>query len=119
MSARLSGIAEIETPHAAAEFFHVYQMYTIKVKRGGKQRDALMAHLAKKGIMTRVYFPPIHLTHFYRHKMGYNDKLPVTERLSEQVLTLPMFPTMTEAEINCVADAIGAFFSKRNQEGKI
>ncbi len=112
MSARLSEIAEIETSYSTGDFFHVYQMYTIKVKEGQGKRDALMAHLAERGIMTKVYFPPVHLTHLYKNKLGYNCKLPVTERLSEQVLTLPMFPTLTEDEINYIADAIVAFFSQ-------
>jgi dTDP-4-amino-4,6-dideoxygalactose transaminase len=87
-------------------------MYTLKVK-GEEKRDALSAYLAEKGIMTKVYFPPVHLTHFYKNKLGYTCKLPVTEKMSRQVLTLPMYPTLTEDEINYIADSIAAFFSKR------
>ena len=109
LSVKLSQIAEVEVSYPPDNFFHVYQMYTIKVK-GGK-RDALLAYLAERGIMTKVYFSPIHFTHFYKNKLGYNCQLPITEKLSQQVLTLPMYPTLTEDEINYIADGIASFFS--------
>ena len=111
MSAKLAEIAEIEVPRPPQNFFHVYQMYTIRLKDGREKRDALAAHLAEKGILTKVYFPPVHLTHFYKNKLGYNCKLPVTERLSEQVLTLPMYPTLTDEEMDYIVDAIADFLA--------
>jgi len=111
LSARLSRIAEIEVPHPPDSFFHVYQVYTIRVKEGKEKRDALSAYLAERGIMTKVYFPPVHFTHFYKNELGYNCELPVTERLSQRVLTLPMYPTLTEDEIDYIADRIAAFFA--------
>jgi len=110
LSTKLSGIAEIETPCSPDGFFHVYQMYTIKVREGRETRDALLAYLTEKGIMAKVYFHPVHLAHFYKEKLGYNEELPVTERLSEQVLTLPMYPSLTEGEVDYVAEVVGAFF---------
>jgi perosamine synthetase len=111
LSAKLSRIAEIEIPHPPDNLFHVYQMYTIRVKEGKEKRDSLSAYLAERGIMTKVYFPPLHFTHFYKNELGYNCELPVTERLSSQVLTLPMYPTITEGEIDHIADTIMDFFS--------
>ena len=112
MSTRLSGITEIEVPCSPDGFFHVYQLYTIRLKEGSGKRDALARYLAQKGIMTRVYFTPVHFTHFYKNKLGYNCELSTTERLSEQVLTLPMYPSLTEDEINYIADEVAAFFSQ-------
>jgi len=111
LSGKLTRIAEIEVPHPPDSFFHVYQMYTIKVKGREEKRDALAAYLAERGIMTKVYFSPVHLTHFYKTELRYDCELPVTERLSQQVLTLPMYPTLTEDEIDYIADTIMAFFS--------
>ena len=111
LSARLSRVEEIEVPHPPDDFFHVYQMYTIRVHEGKPTRDALSAYLAERGIMTRVYFPPVHFTHFYRNELGYDCELPVTERLAEQVLTLPMYPALEEGEMDYIADTIGAFFA--------
>jgi len=111
LSNKLSRIAEIEIPLPADNLFHIYQMYTIKVRDGQVKRDALAAYLAEKGIMTKVYFLPVHFTHFYRNELRYDCELPVTERLSKQVLTLPMYPTLTENEIDYIADNIAAFFA--------
>jgi dTDP-4-amino-4,6-dideoxygalactose transaminase len=111
LSARLSRIAEIEVPRSPDNFLHVYQMYTIRVKEGKEKRDALSASLAKQGIMTKVFFHPVHQTHFYTDKLGYKCDLPITESLSRQVLTLPMYPTLSEREIDFIADQIATFFS--------
>jgi len=115
MSARLSGIAGIVVPHSPDSFFHVYQMYVIRVKDGQEKRDALLAYLGKKGIMTKVYFHPVHFTHFYQSNLGYKCNLPITEKVSHQVLSLPMYPSLTEDEINYIADEIAAFFSAGNK----
>jgi len=112
MSAKLSEIGEVEPPHAPEHLFHVYQIYTIKIKAGQEKRDALSAYLAQRGIMTRVYFHPVHFTYYYKNHLGYECDLPVTEKVSEQVLTLPMYPSLTEDEIDYVADRIAAFFSE-------
>jgi dTDP-4-amino-4,6-dideoxygalactose transaminase len=82
-------------------------MYTIRVEKGG--RDALSKYLAKRGIMTKVFFHPVHLTHFYK-KLGYKDRLPVTEEIANHVLTLPMYPSLTKQEMNYIAGAVDAFF---------
>jgi perosamine synthetase len=111
LSARLSRISEIEVPRPPDNFFHVYQMYTMKVKKGKEKRDALAAYLAEQGIMTKVYFHPVHQTHFYKNKQGYKCDLPITESLSQQVLTLPMYPALIEQEIDLIADQVAAFFS--------
>jgi len=111
LSLKLSQIAEIEVPRPPDNFFHVYQMYTIRVKGGRERRDALSAYLAKQGIMTKVYFHPVHQTHFYKNKLGYKCDLPITESLSRQVLTLPMYPRLTEHEIDFIADQVATFFS--------
>jgi perosamine synthetase len=112
LSARLSRIAAIEAPHPPDDFFHVYQMYTIRVKDGKQKRDVLSDYLARQGIMTKVYFHPVHQTDFYRNKLGYKSDLPITEKLSRQVLTLPMYPALTEHEIDFIADRVAAFFSR-------
>jgi len=101
----LKDIKQIRTFRAPEGYHHVYQMFTIRAEK----RDDLMSYLAKKGIMSKVYFDPIHKTLFYRG-MGYNCKLPVTERLSEEVLTLPMYPDLMEEEINGIARAIKEFY---------
>jgi perosamine synthetase len=113
LSKKLRKIAGIDVPNPPETFRHVYQMYTIRVKEGLAKRDALQTHLAKKGIMAKVYFPPVHLTHFYKGVMGYNCELPVTDKLSQEVLTLPMYPSLTEEEIDYIGNEIADFFSSK------
>lgn len=110
LTKKLSKTEEVTPPTAPNDFFHVYQMYTIRVSGGKEVRDDLAKYLAKRGIMTKVFFYPVHLTHFYRNELGYEVKLPVTEKVSGEVLTLPMYPSLTEEEMNYIADAINAFF---------
>jgi perosamine synthetase len=107
LTARLKReIKEIITPTPPRGYYHVYQMYTIMVDN----RDELMKHLADSGIMTKVYFSPVHLTHFYKNELGYMCKLPVTEEISTQVLTLPMYPTLTKEERDYIVAEIKRFF---------
>ncbi len=116
MSARLSRVTGIEIPQPPDNFFHVYQLYTIRVKEGQEKRDALEAYLAEKGIMTKVYFSPVHLTLFYKNSLGYNLELPVTEKVASQVLTLPMYPGLKEYEIEYITDEISAFFGYESKQ---
>jgi perosamine synthetase len=74
---------------------NIYQLYTHNF---GNKRNAIKNKLTKLGIGNKVYFDPIHLTPFYR-SIGYGDiKLPVTEKISKQVLSLPIFPSLTNKE---------------------
>ena len=109
MTKKLSKTKEIIPPNPPLDYFHVYQMYTITIDMGRKIRDNLAKYLAEKGIMTKVYFSPVHLTHFYKNELGYTCKLPVTEEISSQVLTLPMYPTLTREEMDYMVEKIKSF----------
>ncbi len=108
MSPRLTKVSGIEPPSPPDSIFHVYQMYTIRVGRG--KRDSLKAHLSERGVGTKVYFSPVHLTNFYREKFGFKDgELPMTEEISKRVLTLPMYASMTKDEMDHVIGAVRGF----------
>ena len=108
MTEKLSKIKEITLPIPPHDYFHVYQMYVIRINEN--LRNDLMKYLSEKGIMTKVYFPPIHLTHFYRTKFVYKGgELPITEEVSNRVLSLPMYPTLTEKEIDYITEKIDNF----------
>jgi perosamine synthetase len=110
LTQKLSKIDGIVPPTAPDGYYHVYQMYTIEVEKGKEKRDALRQHLTEKGIGTKIYFEPVHLTHFYRKKFGYKEgELPTTEKLSEHVLALPMYPTLTLEEMDYTLDGIKEF----------
>lgn len=113
---RLSSIDEIIILNTLKDYFHVYQMYTIRVKGGARIRDDLMRYLSEKGIGTKVYFHPVHLTHYYRVKFGYKTgELPCTEEISDQVLSLPIYPTMVEEEMDYIVETISSYFSEKQQ----
>ncbi len=85
-------------------------MYTIQVKSGADFRAGLKEYLGDKGVMTKVYFGPVHLTRFYRKVFGFKGgELPMTEKLSQRVLTLPMYASLTKREMDFVVDTIKGF----------
>lgn len=105
----------VTTPRAPAGLYHVYQMYTIRVPGG---RDELMNHMADNGIMSKVYFPPVHLSRFYRDVIGATPDLPVTAAIADQVLTLPMYPQLTTGEMDMISDSICEFYTCSDYGGK-
>lgn len=109
LTERLSRVNGIVPPEPPVGYHHIYQMYTVRVKKGREARDGLATHLAKKGISAKVYFYPVHSTHFYRKVLKYRCKLPVTEEVSQQVLSLPIYPSMTTEEIEYITDEIKSF----------
>lgn len=107
--AGLSDNKEISLPIPPKENFHVYQMFTIRLKNK-KIRDSMQSYLMSKGIMSRVYFYPIHKTGYYNKLYGNWIKLPITEKTAGQVLTLPMYPDLTTEELDYIIDEIKHFF---------
>ena len=106
----LSKMEEIQTPEEPLGYFHVYQMYTMRLKGGESNRDRLKEYLAQHGIMSKIYFEPVHLSFFYRQKFGYKGgELPVTEGIAKEVLTLPMYPDLTQSEMDYIIEKIKDF----------
>ncbi len=113
LAKNLEGVQQIGMPQVPKNYFHIYQMFVISVEGGKKVRDGLKDYLNKKGIMAKVYFHPIHLTDFYRKRFGYREGcLPETERISNNVLTLPMYPGLTKKEMDRIAQQVNTFFKK-------
>jgi len=111
LSERLSKIDQIRVPMPPDGFEHIFQMYTIRLNNK-KTRDDLKTHLEKKRIFSKVYFTPIHLTTYYK-QLDKNkiNSLPITENVSEQVLTLPLYPNMTNEEKTYLTESIFEFFN--------
>jgi perosamine synthetase len=108
----LSDIKDITFPKVNKKTTHVYQMYTIGLK--DKQiRDNLQKHLEKKGIMSKIYFTPIHLSELYTKRYEFKKgDLPQTEKISESILTIPMYPKLKKEELDYIILSIGEFFRK-------
>ena len=104
---RHQGIEEVTVPVVPSEAVHVYHQYTIRAMR----RDDLMSFLKQRGIGSTVYYPvPLHLQPILKD-LGYRrGDFPVSEKASEEVLSLPMFPELTDDEVTRVVDTIGEFY---------
>jgi len=87
---------------------HVYHLYVIRCDR----RDALAHHLEKAGIMTGRHYPfPVHKQPAFAGRVRIPQQLVVTETLSHEILTLPLFPSMSTAQQTRVIDAVRSFFA--------
>jgi perosamine synthetase len=117
LTKKLSEVKEIITPVVPDGFSHLFQMYTIKINGGKNVRDALQKVLNDKGIMAKVYYYPVHLSSFYKKTFGYKKgDLPQTEKISDEVLTLPMYPELTTEEMDYMAQEIKSFFQKNGDK---
>jgi len=110
ISSRISKHKEIKILNPPDDYEHIYQMYTIQLANKNL-RDRLHQHLINKKIFSKVYFEPIHLTNYYRKKFDTKPGLlPITEKISNEVLTLPIYPNMTTDEKNYLIESIAEFF---------
>lgn len=104
----LQSVPDIIVPPEQPDTFPVYQLFSIRAKK----RDDLMKYLEKKGIMTKIYFPPVHKTHYYQNVLGYSCPLPVTDAVSKEIVSLPFYPGIRRDDMDFVIQAIREFEAK-------
>jgi dTDP-4-amino-4,6-dideoxygalactose transaminase len=99
----LEEIEEIVTPYEAPYSRHVYHVYAIRVE----ERDQIISFLNERGIQCGVHYPvPIHLQTAYR-TLGYKvGSFPVSERIASELISLPMFPELSDTQIAAVTLAL-------------
>jgi dTDP-4-amino-4,6-dideoxygalactose transaminase len=104
--------AGVTTPEMPAGGRHNFYVYVIRVPGG--RRDALRAFLTERGIGTQIHYPvPIHLQEAMQF-LGYRKgDLPVTERVADEVLSLPMYAELADSQIDRVVSSVREFL-KRN-----
>ena len=104
---QIRGIKGIKLPTVMEGCKHVYQMYNPTVV-SEKVRNRIVESLREKGIGASVHFaPPTHLMPYYVEKYGYKEgMLPVTEKTSKTIFTLPMFPDLTKEELQFMVEAL-------------
>jgi len=107
---RLARIPAVTPPAAPADpLSHVYHLYVIRTPK----RAELQAFLNTKGIQTGIHYPiPIHRQEAYRELVSAASRLPVTDGTAPEILSLPMFPELTEAQVGRVCDAIAEFHGR-------
>ncbi len=101
-------VPEIIVPEVPPSYSHVYQLFSVIAP----DRDNLIKHLDSEGIMSKVYFSPVHLTSYYQKVLQYRDTLPVTEKIAGSILSLPFYPGMPAGEIDSVIGAISEFYGE-------
>ena len=105
-SALLAGIDGLCLPQAAPSVRHVYHQYVIE----SPQRDNLKAYLRQQGIGTLVHYPaPVHLQPAYQERLTAAVPLTCTEQISSRILSLPMFPQLSDEQVERVCDEIRRF----------
>jgi dTDP-4-amino-4,6-dideoxygalactose transaminase len=104
----LSGVDGVTLPFQADFAQSVYHLYVILADN----RDALQKFLGDNGVATGLHYPlPLHLQKAYEH-LGYKKgDFPVTERVADTLLSLPMYPELTSQQIEYVAESIKKFLS--------
>ena len=94
----------VKIPEVQEGATHVYQMYTVRVMKHNN-RDAWVHELWKNGVGASVHFdPPIHLQQFYREHYLVKCPLPNTELLAKNLITLPMYPSLSKQKLDQVLD---------------
>jgi dTDP-3-amino-3,4,6-trideoxy-alpha-D-glucose transaminase len=94
----------VELPFAEAD--HVHHLFVVRCKR----REDLRAHLQACGVASAIHYPsPIHRTEAYAHLGLGPGSLPVSEAHAKRICSLPLFPGMSEAELERIVDAVDGF----------
>jgi dTDP-4-amino-4,6-dideoxygalactose transaminase len=105
----LAGLEGVATPAVPEGSESIYNQYTLRVHGG--RRDELAAFLRERGVGSNVYYPvPLHLQECFQY-LGYRrGQFPESERAAAEVLSIPVFPELSEAQREHVAASIRAFF---------
>jgi dTDP-4-amino-4,6-dideoxygalactose transaminase len=100
-------VADLRTPSIDPQNVSIYNQYTVRAAR----RDDLQAHLKAKEIGHSIYYPlPLHLQPCFAY-LGYHEgDFPESERASKEVLSLPIYPELTEGQLSEVVGAVREFY---------
>jgi len=104
---RRAQLDAVQTPHASLGVRHIYNQYVIRAR----ERDALRAYLTAAGVGTEIYYPvPLHLQQCFAYLGCKPGDYPQSERAAAETLALPIYPELTEVQLQYVVDTIAAFY---------
>ncbi len=110
----VSSVNGVRLPTIQYQNRHIFHQYVIRVP----ERDRLKQYLSEEGIGTDIYYPvPLHLQECYSFLKYRRGDLPNSEKASEEVLALPIYPELTEDQQMAVVDRIKAFYRKTGTKG--
>ena len=104
----LKGIKDLQFQPAVTDGSHVYHLYVVRAPK----RDALIKYLHEQGVDTGIHYPlPLHLQKAFSN-LGYKKgSFPMAEKTAKEIVSLPMFPTITKKQVGYVCQKIKAFYS--------
>jgi dTDP-4-amino-4,6-dideoxygalactose transaminase len=111
----LVAIDEVETPFVPDYAIHSYQSYLITLRPRSSRRidrDALLRQMAARGISCRHGIAPMHWEPYYR-QLYPGLHLPITEEISQRTMFLPIYPSMTETELQYIVDNLKELLARR------
>jgi perosamine synthetase len=109
----------IELPEDEPDGSHAWHLFIIRLNLGALaiDRAAVMTGLAERGIGASVHFIPLHLHPYYRRRGWRAEDFPVATREYERVISLPLWPGMTRADVDRVADALAEILASTARRG--
>ena len=105
----LASLKAYRTPLVAQDVQHAWHLYVVLVKPSaiGIHRDQVIEELRERGIGTSVHFIPLHLHPYYQRTWGYQPgQFPVAEDYFDRCISLPIYPSMTDEDVNHVIEAL-------------
>lgn len=104
------------TPYEAPQARHVYHLYVVRTPEGKSRRSGLAARLAENGVATGIHYPiPCHLQAACA-RYGYRrGSLPVTERYAEEILSLPVYPELSDGQVDWIVEKVREFAVSRRE----
>lgn len=112
LTKQLLGVGGIQTPVVPTGFTHVFHQYTILIKDGKEKREKLMKYLNQNGVGNMIYYPiPVHKQEFMKD-MFLGLKLDIAEQMADQVLSLPIHPSLEKDDLEKIVQSIKSFFAK-------
>lgn len=98
---------DVICPKSYVESKHVYHLYVLRIKN----REDFINYLGQNGIKSLIHYPiPIHLQPAYRKLVIKKDTLPITENISEEVVSIPIYPELIEREVDYIVKRITEYF---------
>ena len=111
----LSSVEGLELPTIQYQNRHIFHQYVIRAP----ERDRLKRFLMEQGIGTDIYYPlPLHLQECYSFLKYRRGDLPISEKASEEVLALPIYPELTEIQQTMVVETIKKFYKQETNKEK-
>jgi len=103
---RLLAVPEIDVPFVDTTGESAHHIFPVLLP-DGTHRQAIMQAMRQHGIQTSVHYPPVHLLHVYRdHPAAGGAQVPVTESVRDRLVSLPLYPGMTQNDVQYVCDAL-------------